>query len=216
MKKIFYREIVSGCYYCGLFINKVYNKILLSLQDVQISPGYKVNGRLFISNKGEIKIGNNFKANSGISANPIGGDTVMRLTTKKKAAIIIGNNVGISNSTIVSWSKVEIGDYVYIGGGCKIWDTDFHSIDPYERRHNGDGKVNSAPIKIKNYAFIGGSSIILKGVTVGEYSVIGAGSVVVKSVPDKEVWGGNPAKFIRKIEAKEFQTYPLLNSIGIH
>lgn len=128
---------------------------------------------------------------------------MLRLITKNNAAIIIGDNVGISNSTIVSWNKVEIDDYVYIGGGCKIWDTDFHSIDPYERRHNGDQKVNMAPIKIKKYAFIGGGSIILKGVTIGEYSIIGAGSVVVKSVPDKEIWAGNPARCIRKIEIEE-------------
>ncbi|WP_103192495.1 acyltransferase [Formosa algae] len=47
---------------------------------------------------------------------------------------------------------------------------------------------------------MGASSIILKGVTIGENSIIGAGSVVTKSVPCNEIWGGNPAKFIRKID----------------
>ena len=47
--------------------------------------------------------------------------------------------------------------------------------------------------------FIGTSCIIGKGVTIGENSVIAAGSVVVKNVPSNEIWGGNPAKFIRKI-----------------
>lgn len=36
--------------------------------------------------------------------------------------------------------------------------------------------------------------------TIGERSIIAAGSVVVKDVPPDEVWGGNPAKFIKKIE----------------
>ena len=31
-------------------------------------------------------------------------------------------------------------------------------------------------------------------------SVIAAGSVVVKSVPANEIWGDNPAKFIKRIE----------------
>lgn len=56
------------------------------------------------------------------------------------------------------------------------------------------------PVIIKDGAFIGTDCIILKGVTIGEKSVIGAGSVVTKSVPDGEIWAGNPAKFIRKVD----------------
>ena len=52
---------------------------------------------------------------------------------------------------------------------------------------------------IKDNAFIGAHSIILKGVTIGENSIIGAGSVVTKSVPDNQIWAGNPARFIRNI-----------------
>ncbi|WP_212635306.1 acyltransferase [Pseudozobellia thermophila] len=52
---------------------------------------------------------------------------------------------------------------------------------------------------IKDRAFIGAYSIILKGVTIGENAIVGAGSVVTKSVPDNQIWAGNPAKFIRSI-----------------
>jgi acetyltransferase-like isoleucine patch superfamily enzyme len=41
--------------------------------------------------------------------------------------------------------------------------------------------------------------LILKGVTVGKYSIVAAGSIVTKSIPPNEIWGGNPAKFIRRI-----------------
>lgn len=39
-----------------------------------------------------------------------------------------------------------------------------------------------------------------KGVPIGENSIIGTGSVVTKSVPDNQIWAGNPAKFIRNIK----------------
>ena len=59
-------------------------------------------------------------------------------------------------------------------------------------------KKRNAPVVIKDLAFIGMHSIILKGVTIGEKSIIGAGSVVSKDVPDGEIWAGNPARFIKK------------------
>ncbi|WP_262710533.1 acyltransferase [Dinghuibacter silviterrae] len=57
--------------------------------------------------------------------------------------------------------------------------------------------MNSAPVKIGDNVFIGMDSIILKGVTIGSNVVVAAGSVVARDIPDNQIWGGNPAKFIR-------------------
>lgn len=43
---------------------------------------------------------------------------------------------------------------------------------------------------------------MLNAVTIGRNSVVGAGSIVTKDIPDNEVWAGNPARFIRKLEFK--------------
>lgn len=161
---------------------------------------FHINGKIFIRNKGEIEIGNNFRANSGKNRNPIGGDVKLRLICKKGGTITIGNNVGISNSTLVCWNSINIADNVLIGGGCKIWDTDFHSIDTHIRVHGKDNQVKSFPIVIKKNAFIGGGSIILKGVTIGQNSIIAAGSVVTRNIPANEIWGGNPIRFIKKVD----------------
>ena len=48
--------------------------------------------------------------------------------------------------------------------------------------------------------FIGTNAIILKGVSIGERSIVASGSIVTKSIPVDQVWGGNPAKFIRNLE----------------
>lgn len=88
-----------------------------------------------------------------------------------------------------------------IGSGSVIMDSNFHSTNPIIRG-NREEKVNdirTCPVFIGDNVFIGAHSIILKGIEIGNNSIIAAGSVVTKSIPANEIWGGNPAKFIKKI-----------------
>lgn len=149
-------------------------------------------------NRKNIKLGDRVVINSGKTFNLIGGDVRTILNVIEDGKITIGNHVGISNTTIVSKTSVAIEDDVMIGGSCKVYDTDFHSLIYDERMLNPDPGVASKPILIKKGAFIGAHSVILKGVTIGEKAIIGAGSVVAKDVPDEEIWAGNPAKFVKK------------------
>ena len=41
-------------------------------------------------------------------------------------------------------------------------------------------------------------NVILGNVTIGEGAIVGAGSVVTKPIPAKQVWVGNPARFLRR------------------
>ena len=52
--------------------------------------------------------------------------------------------------------------------------------------------------RIGRRCFIGGRSIIMPGVEIGDDCVVGAGSVVTKSVPDRCIVAGNPARIIRR------------------
>lgn len=49
------------------------------------------------------------------------------------------------------------------------------------------------------YLKCGENVTILKGVTIGEGAVVAAGAVVTKSIPPFEMWGGVPARCIRKL-----------------
>ncbi|GAC1486941.1 MAG: acyltransferase [Flavisolibacter sp.] len=126
----------------------------------------------------------------------------------------IGNRTHIGGSTIVSINHISIGDDVMIAWGVTITDNDFHSLKSNERisdvmdwakgiKEGKIGKfknweaVESFPVIIKEKAWIGLNSIILKGVTIGVGAIVAAGSVVTRNVPDFTIVGGNPARFIK-------------------
>jgi acetyltransferase-like isoleucine patch superfamily enzyme len=52
--------------------------------------------------------------------------------------------------------------------------------------------------RIGRNCFIGGRSLILPGVTIGDGCIVGAGSVVTRSVPAGCVVVGNPAKIVQE------------------
>lgn len=176
----------------------ILNYINLKRKHIQVGLNFKLKGYLLVQGTGTTIIGNNVTIYSQYSVNPIGGDKTT-LQVMNGAQLLIGNHVGISHANICCHNNIQIDDNVLIGGGVKIYDTDFHSLEYEKRMEKPDLNVKTSPIHIKKGAFIGAHSIILKGVTIGEKSVVGAGSVVVNNVPDGEIWGGNPAKFIRKL-----------------
>lgn len=123
-------------------------------------------------------------------------------TTTSKAKLIIGNHVGISGACICCMDEIIIGDYVNIGVGARIYDTDFHPINFEQRRRNPGfdlENVKHGKVEIKSDVWIGANVLILKGVTIGERSIIAAGSVVTKNIPSDCVAGGNPAVVIKSI-----------------
>jgi acetyltransferase-like isoleucine patch superfamily enzyme len=157
-------------------------------------------GFLFVSNKGSIVLGKNIVVNSNRFANIIGGDTQSNFMVGRNALLSLGDRVALSNSTICCRESVIIEHDVMIGGGCKIWDTDFHPISIEQRKKDPNSNYKNKPVRIQAHAFIGANSIIMKGVTIGENSVIGAGSVVRTDIPSNEIWAGNPAVFVKKLE----------------
>lgn len=194
IRKLFY-SIIYG-WYRLVNLPKVY------MCGVNLGKNVHFRGQVYFKNvrggKGSITIGDNVNINSSMKADPIGGDTRTILYTRNKGRIFIEEGVGISNVTLVSDTSITIGAFSNLGGGVKVYDTDFHSIDS-QIRLNGDTDIKSKSVIIGKRVFVGGHSIILKGVTIGDDAVVGAGSVVTKPIPSNEIWAGNPARFIRKV-----------------
>ena len=189
----------KNIYFIPDFFNYIFNTVMLKAKRVSYDKTLKINGRIRVYGKGRIEIEKGVRMNSSERSNPIGGAAKTILSSAPNAEIHIGSNVGISNTAIVAREKIVIEHDVRIGGNTKIYDTDFHSLQLEQRVSAHDDDVGCAPVYIKTGAFIGAHCIVLKGVTIGEKSVVGAGSVVTKNIPDRQVWAGNPAKFIRNL-----------------
>lgn len=182
------------------YITTPINRWAIKLSGGSYGNSFQTRSLLLIRNytgANGIIIGNSVNINSNMAANPVGGSKTV-LYVNDGAKIKIGSNIGISNATICAKSGITIEDNVTIGAGVSILDSDFHPLDSMARQMGNKGTI-SLPIRICKNAFIGANATILKGVTIGEESIIGACSVVTKSIPPREIWAGNPAKFIRTL-----------------
>lgn len=186
-----------------LFFDRTRTIFLFSVNHVSYRQNFITNGVPIIGvhRFGRMTIGSHFRMNNGILHNQIGRNQRCIFKVEKNGILEIGNNVNISSTAIVCCEKITIKDNVKIGGNVTIYDTDFHSLEISERTKMNEDlslRVNK-PIVIEKNVFIGAHCTILKGVRIGEGAIIGAGSIVTKDVPSNEIWGGNPAKIIRKV-----------------
>ena len=72
---------------------------------------------IMVARGGRMSIGENFAMNNGIKGNPIGCYERCTFFVDRGAELIIGNNVGISQTALISHCSLTIGDNVKIGGG---------------------------------------------------------------------------------------------------
>lgn len=114
--------------------------------------------------------------------------------------IYFGNNCEVNmNCTFLDDNKIIIGDNVLIAPNVQIY-TAYHPTHYLDRFTISENetfnfcKTQTAPVIIGKNVWIGGGTIILPGVTIGDNTVIGAGSVVTKDIPADTIAYGNPCK----------------------
>lgn len=135
------------CFFCGLTFDKT----------------WKIRGRLYINRnswilrhrhpeiqKGSITIGKYFCCNNKLESNSVGiFQPCFFNISNSGSRIILGNNVGISGTTINATTTITIGDNTIIGSGCLITDTDSHPIFLAHRLlPTGGGMLNASQLRL--------------------------------------------------------------------
>lgn len=147
--------------------------------------------------EGSIRIGKGVRLQSSWRSNRVGLTGPVLLQTIGSGMIDIGDHSGGSSVVISSRSEVRIGKRVLLGGNARVYDHDFHALDPSARELPPDQEakhIRTEPIHIGDDVFVGANAIILKGGQIGSGSVVAAGAVVFRGdYPANSMLIGNPA-----------------------
>lgn len=181
-----------------LLWNKIYREPLFRLQCERVGEGLL----LF---EGMPKILGNLRASLGARVRLNGEHVWIAAGSGTARTLEIGDDTGIGFAAqIIVGNSIRIGRNVMIANHVTLVGYDGHPLDPFARaRNEPPGPEGVAPIEVKDYAWIGSHSIIMKGVTVGRGAVVAMGSVVKFNVPDLAVVSGNPAKVVWQIAPPE-------------
>ena len=144
---------------------------------------YYIQKLYFTTRYSKLSIGKNFACGPQCSFSKKNTITV-------KDDFYMGRNCHLACNLQIG-NDVMFGSYVSCVGGD-------HNIDNINVKMNRSGRSQLKTTTIKDNVWIGHGSIIMHGITIETGAVIAAGSVVTKDVSAYSIFGGNPAKLIRK------------------
>lgn len=113
--------------------------------------------------------------------------------------LVIGRCTAINEycSIRASGGEIRIGSKCLIAQMVSIVASN-HSTEVGTPMMDQDWSTSPVSVNIGDDVWIGAGATVLPGSTIGSGAVIAAGAVVRGSVPALEIWGGVPARFIRK------------------
>jgi acetyltransferase-like isoleucine patch superfamily enzyme len=166
-----------------------------------------------------------FKSNKPYSPAALGNECLIGAHAVVYAGTEIANNVLIADSAQVR-EDVKIGEYTIIGRCCTVENLtiigrkckletnsyitaysvieDFCFIAPGVITTN-DNFLGRTEERFKHFkgvtlrkgARLGGGSVILPGIEIGEDAIVAAGALVTRNVPAKQIFAGVPAKYFK-------------------
>lgn len=112
--------------------------------------------------------------------------------------VFIGEGVRFIDGFIPK--EIELGDCCVISPNVTIISLSYPNTSNLRMI---ESLVQRDKVKVGSQSWIGSNSTLLPGTTVEASSVIGAGSLVKHHVKTGEIWAGNPARFLKKIELND-------------
>jgi acetyltransferase-like isoleucine patch superfamily enzyme len=117
----------------------------------------------------------------------------------KEGFISLGDFCNVSaNCSLLSETKIEIGEYSFLAGQCYLVAGGNHSFERTDIPIMFQPSINKGGIVLGEDVWLGASVCVLDGVSVGRGSVVGAGSVVKDSLPAYSIAVGLPAVKIKE------------------
>jgi acetyltransferase-like isoleucine patch superfamily enzyme len=118
----------------------------------------------------------------------------------------IGEHCWIGENTVLDASGgLEIGDHTSIGLNCLIFTHSSWLANMMLENYPGSDLIERKPVKIGKGCFIGGNSVIMMGVTIGDHATVSPLSVVTKDVPPYSLVSGNPARVFQRYDPEYIQ-----------
>ncbi len=121
---------------------------------------------------------------------------------KGTGRITIGTDCYIGIGCMLDFSdSINIGNFVHFAASTGVWT---HSSYKMVLAGQSVDEENSSlretsPVEIGSNVYVGANCVIYPGVTIKDYSVIAPCSAVAKDIDSREMVGGVPAKFIKRI-----------------
>ena len=145
----------------------------------------------------------------------IGDDCFIGPFTIIRPGSIVGDRVTIRAHCLLD-PEVKLGNdiaiypHATVGGGTVVEDKVYWG--PYSLTTNCDNiRHHRLPVeenvikppRVCEGAIIAAGCMIKPGVVIGRNSVLGLGSVLTKSIPNNQIWFGNPAKYFKDVEMSD-------------
>lgn len=118
--------------------------------------------------------------------------------------LFIGRGVHIASFAHIGigGGLTSLGDFSAVASGAKLisGSNQLDALSMSASAPQAIQRVKASFCRLGRYACVLTNAVVMPGVELGEGAVLAAGGVATRSIPEWELWGGVPARFMRRRE----------------